>query len=400
MAYIDGQSLTVVKGCDNNGRFVQTDAPGNQIAVIARNSLNGVDEDDEHAIYYDEQCAVRPALYIGKDLIGDAYVSEEESDSKTTAIGGIPEGLTPTALLQMTQGSLAKTLDMLLFPDVKSVVTAPTMSLAWATGGVNKTVTLASGVNTYTISPNDFKITKTTGQATWCSTTETGVPQASLSLGHWRNLNKFYYGTSSTAVNIALGDEYIAQLSANDGTPLKLYFKVTDNFVQDELYLRNKKATISEQPVVTYPNEAGNCVLTVHAPCLTVALNSANIANANGLPTKQEAINALNASGQIVNLQTWGEEASGTSYIEKGSYYVPTTVPDSVNNYFRIWAIPSAYTCRSYVQSDNINNYSNTFTQLGTAELTRGALSVIYKIYVKTSADSSNDVVINAYYNI
>ncbi len=56
-------------------------------------------------------------LYKGDNLLGDAYVSSEQGGAVvSTDVGGIKSGTTLDSILDSTQGSVSKVLDMILFP--------------------------------------------------------------------------------------------------------------------------------------------------------------------------------------------------------------------------------------------------------------------------------------------
>lgn len=71
---------------------------------------------DEH-LYVTTDPDKRDRLYKGEHLLGDAYVSEESTNAVVaTGIGGIAAGTTLQSLLDATDGSVSKVLDMMLFP--------------------------------------------------------------------------------------------------------------------------------------------------------------------------------------------------------------------------------------------------------------------------------------------
>ncbi len=396
---IKGKELDVVKGSDANGLFVQSENPGNRIAVIARKSWNNSEVNDEENIKNDLECTIRPAFYVGKDAIGDAYLTEEDEDSTTDAIGGFPSGLTPRNIMQQYGGSISKVLDAILFPDVESQVVQPTITMNWSGSTTSKTVTIATGSKTYTFNPSsNFSCLSTTGTCTWASNTENGIPQASLPLINWSTTKTFYSGTTNKFEDASkISGNFTFTITSTNGEASTIYFWHTRKYnAINEVYKRNKKGTISEQAEVNLPQYAGPCTLTIFCPSVVAAMPTTAISGS--VPTLAEAVAYLNSNGTTQNYQVWSGEASGTTYTEKNSKYIKTTVPDSDSNYFRIFAVPSAYTVQSYVQSDNINNYSNTYKLMGQSVLSKGTLDVVYNIYYKTSADSSSAVIINAYY--
>ena len=130
-----GSSLAGVKfgkGCDTDVNITDdvTFDPG-QISVIARqkqyNESYGktdTDKTEEQKIMAGEACVMRPATFVGKDLIGDAYISNEAADSTTIAVGGIKANVTKKDLMKDYHGSISEVLDAILFPDADFDVTA------------------------------------------------------------------------------------------------------------------------------------------------------------------------------------------------------------------------------------------------------------------------------------
>ena len=130
-----GSSLTGVKfgkGCDTDVNITDdvTFDPG-QISVIARQKQynesydkTANDKTEEQKIMAGEACVIRPATFVGKDLIGDAYISNEAADSTTIAVGGIKANVTKKDLMKDYHGSISEVLDAILFPDADFDVTA------------------------------------------------------------------------------------------------------------------------------------------------------------------------------------------------------------------------------------------------------------------------------------
>lgn len=142
-----GTSLAGVKfgkGCDIDVNITDdvTFDPG-QISVIARQKQynesydkTDTDKTEEQKIMAGEACVIRPATFVGKDLIGDAYISNEAADSTTIAVGGIKANVTKKDLMKDYHGSISEVLDAILFPDADFDVTA----VAAPKLAVNKTV--------------------------------------------------------------------------------------------------------------------------------------------------------------------------------------------------------------------------------------------------------------------
>lgn len=88
------------------------------------NEVGGISEEDLYYITRDfkheDQTVPMKNLYIGTDLIGDAYNSQYISNPSkrvTNPIGLIPYGMTLGKLLSLTGGSISKVVDMMLFTD-------------------------------------------------------------------------------------------------------------------------------------------------------------------------------------------------------------------------------------------------------------------------------------------
>ena len=86
------------------------------------NEVGGISEEDLYYITrdfkYEDQTVPMKNLYIGTDLIGDAYNSQYISNPSkrvTNPIGLIPYGMTLGKLLSLTGGSISKVVDMMLF---------------------------------------------------------------------------------------------------------------------------------------------------------------------------------------------------------------------------------------------------------------------------------------------
>lgn len=130
-----GTSLAGVKfgkGCDTDVNITDdvTFDPG-QISIIARQKQynesydkTDTDKTEEQKIMAGEACVMRPATFVGKDLIGDAYISNEAADSTTIAVGGIKANVTKKDLMKDYHGSISEVLDAILFPDADFDVTA------------------------------------------------------------------------------------------------------------------------------------------------------------------------------------------------------------------------------------------------------------------------------------
>jgi hypothetical protein len=72
---------------------------------------------DAGALYVTKEEDRADRLYKGDNLLGDAYVSSEQGSAVvSTDVGGIKSGTTLDSIMNSTQGSVSKVLDMILFP--------------------------------------------------------------------------------------------------------------------------------------------------------------------------------------------------------------------------------------------------------------------------------------------
>lgn len=147
MAYsdliIDGNPLGLQfgKACDTDMAENSVSIDDGTIAVIARQELfNSVYADEiqdgsyttsaEHDnIMNGSVCSIRPKLQIGEDIIGDAYLTEEDVDTELASVGGV-SGMTMQELMKQTKGSISKTLDLILAPDANPTAKSPKFSIS------------------------------------------------------------------------------------------------------------------------------------------------------------------------------------------------------------------------------------------------------------------------------
>jgi len=161
MAYsdliIDGNPLGLQfgKACDTDMAENSVSIDDGTIAVIARQELfNSVYADEiqdgsyttsaEHDnIMNGSVCSIRPKLQIGEDIIGDAYLTEEDVETELADVGGV-SGMTMQDLMKQTKGSISKTLDLILAPDANPEKKAPNYNIS-----VQGAVMLSDSANTY-----------------------------------------------------------------------------------------------------------------------------------------------------------------------------------------------------------------------------------------------------------
>lgn len=127
-------SLKFQKGCPTELEIVDGQLQVDNTAVDSGTiSVRATETTDKEHIVAGTACTYAPELYIGQDLMGDAYSSQEATDSKTVKIGGVPGGLTPAQVKTMCEGSTSKLIDMLLYPDADATLSVPSLSLKWDT---------------------------------------------------------------------------------------------------------------------------------------------------------------------------------------------------------------------------------------------------------------------------
>lgn len=115
------------KGCDLDINITDNiDFGPGQFSVIARqkqyNESQGKPDDnreEETLMMKGGACYMRPATFVGNDLIGDAYMSAEDAEAKTVEVGGVKAGISKKQLMNDYHGSISKVLDAILFPDTE-----------------------------------------------------------------------------------------------------------------------------------------------------------------------------------------------------------------------------------------------------------------------------------------
>ena len=231
-----GSSLAGVKfgkGCDTDVNITDdvTFDPG-QISVIARQKQynesydkTADDKTEEQKIMAGEACVMRPATFVGKDLIGDAYISNEAADSTTIAVGGIKANVTKKDLMKDYHGSISEVLDAILFPDanfdVISAPQAPTLK-------VNKTSVYNSDkMSVLTFTQTDATSNKL-GKFNYAKDKSGNIIKDGTIYANCADpspvTDNVTYSTTSTAINTAYNGDTTFALSAN-GADTKYYFK-------------------------------------------------------------------------------------------------------------------------------------------------------------------------------
>ena len=231
-----GSSLAGVKfgkGCDTDVNITDdvTFDPG-QISVIARQkqyneSYNKTTDDktEEQKIMAGEACVIRPATFVGKDLIGDAYISNEAADSTTIAVGGIKEKMKKKDLMQDYHGSISEVLDAILFPDADFDVTAAPQA---PTLKVNKTSVYNSDkMSVLTFTQTDAA-SNNLGKFNYAKSKIGNIIKDGTIYAGCKNpspvTTNVTYSTTSTSINIAYNADNTFTLPS-DGADTKYYFK-------------------------------------------------------------------------------------------------------------------------------------------------------------------------------
>ena len=230
-----GSSLAGVKfgkGCDTDVNITDdvTFDPG-QISVIARQKQynesydkTADDKTEEQKIMAGEACVIRPATFVGKDLIGDAYISNEAADSTTIAVGGIKANVTKKDLMKDYHGSISEVLDAILFPDADfdvTAVAAPKLVVTPTVVNTNDKMSVLTFTQTDAASNNlgKFNYAKSKiGNIIKDGTIYAGCKNPSPVT------TNVTYSTTSTSINTAYNGDTTFALSAN-GADTKYYFK-------------------------------------------------------------------------------------------------------------------------------------------------------------------------------
>ena len=230
-----GSSLAGVKfgkGCDTDVNITDdvTFDPG-QISVIARqkqyNESYGktdTDKTEEQKIMAGEACVMRPATFVGKDLIGDAYISNEAADSTTIAVGGIKANVTKKDLMKDYHGSISEVLDAILFPDADFDVTAVAASKLAVTPTV---VNTSDKMSVLKFTQTDATLNKL-GKFNYAKDKSGNIIKDGTIYAGCTDpspvTDNVTYSTTSTSINIAYNADDTFTLPS-DGADTKYYFK-------------------------------------------------------------------------------------------------------------------------------------------------------------------------------
>lgn len=230
-----GSSLAGVKfgkGCDTDVNITDdvTFDPG-QISVIARQKQynesydkTANDKTEEQKIMAGEACVMRPATFVGKDLIGDAYISNEAADSTTIAVGGIKANVTKKDLMKDYHGSISEVLDAILFPDADFDVTAVAAPKLAVTPTV---VNTSDTMSVLKFTQSDATLNNL-GKFNYAKDKSGNIiKDGSLYVDCTDPVpvtDNVTYSTTSTAINTAYNGDTTFALSAN-GADTKYYYK-------------------------------------------------------------------------------------------------------------------------------------------------------------------------------
>ena len=230
-----GSSLTGVKfgkGCDTDVNITDdvTFDPG-QISVIARQKQynesydkTANDKTEEQKIMAGEACVMRPATFVGKDLIGDAYISNEAADSTTIAVGGIKANVTKKDLMKDYHGSISEVLDAILFPDADFDVTAVAAPKLAVTPTI---VNTSDTMSVLKFTQSDATLNNL-GKFNYAKNKSGNIIKDGTIYANCTDpvpvTDNVTYSTTSTAINTAYNGDTTFALSAN-GADTKYYFK-------------------------------------------------------------------------------------------------------------------------------------------------------------------------------
>ena len=230
-----GSSLTGVKfgkGCDTDVNITDdvTFDPG-QISVIARQKQYNEsydkttnDKTEEQKIMAGEACVMRPATFVGKDLIGDAYISNEAADSTTIAVGGIKANVTKKDLMKDYHGSISEVLDAILFPDADfdvTAVAAPKLAVTPTIVNTSDTMSVLKFTQSHATLNNLGKFNYAKDKSGNIIKDGSIYVDCTDPVPVTDNVT---YSTTSTAINTAYNGDTTFALSAN-GADTKYYFK-------------------------------------------------------------------------------------------------------------------------------------------------------------------------------
>lgn len=230
-----GSSLAGVKfgkGCDTDVNITDdvTFDPG-QISVIARQKQynesydkTDTDKTEEQKIMAGEACVIRPATFVGKDLIGDAYISNEAADSTTIAVGGIKANVTKKDLMKDYHGSISEVLDAILFPDADFDVTAVAAPKLAVTPTV---VNTSDTMSVLTFTQTDATLNNL-GKFNYAKYKSGNIIKDGTIYAGCKNPSpvtiNVTYSTTSTSINTAYNADDTFTLPS-DGADTKYYFK-------------------------------------------------------------------------------------------------------------------------------------------------------------------------------
>ncbi len=150
------------KGCDLNISANLSDTTDEnipaRIAVYARdheyytdatsNNITATEGSEHDKLSKGEELFYKPLMYVGRDVVGDAYASKEDATATTTAVGGVTAGITKGKLLNQTHGSVSEILDLILFPDTEfAVTTVPSAILRTTSNSATLNITDLSEIS-------------------------------------------------------------------------------------------------------------------------------------------------------------------------------------------------------------------------------------------------------------
>lgn len=130
---LNGNEITVVArshaydaAADAYKKLPIADHKDNKIEIQTNwTGVNITAKDEEERLISGTELAMRPLLYVGNDLVGDAYESAEGPGSLTKAVGNLPAQVTYEEFMAKTGGSVSKALDWIIWGSVDGKVDLP-----------------------------------------------------------------------------------------------------------------------------------------------------------------------------------------------------------------------------------------------------------------------------------
>lgn len=246
---------------------------------------------EEEKLIAGEELAMRPLLYVGKDLVGDAYESAEGPGSLTKAVGNLPEQVTYEEFMAKTGGSVSKALDWIIWGLQDGSVSLP--SVSYISGGEGyKGSYLTNGV--LTVLNNPF------GTSTSTFTLNAG-------------------GETTSKGNLTIGKK------ANDTSVSKNISVLTDDMTTtythtDAANTHTKAAYSTEKEVIDVTDEQGYSTLTAYCDFA----GTSQVASSKTAAGTTAYYGSNNKGGEVaLDMKTWGAGAVTAQKTASFKFYDP-----------------------------------------------------------------------------